>query len=72
MYIYAFVSNLTILTFSKVMDQQLLGGGTYGLIYHRGGGGSGLAQVGDKFQMWWAQKFDDTMSVGFYMGVWCC
>ena len=49
--IYAFVSNLTILTFSKAMDQDLLRG-AYGLSYSGGlspsggEGGGGSPEVG--------------------------
>ena len=42
-----FISNLTILIFSKVMEQYLMGG-TCELRYS----GGWLAQVGDKAQRW--------------------
>ena len=52
--VVSLISNLTILTFSKVTDWHLLGkGGGYGLSYSGGGDGDGeVAQVGDKTQRW--------------------
>ena len=54
--IYAFVSNLTTLTLSNVMDQHLLGGL---MNWARRGG---LAQAGNRVQRWWGvQRCEDTM-----------
>ena len=76
--IYVFVSNLTILTIQgSWIGIYLLG--TYGLSYSEGwgGGGGGLAQVGDKAQRRTGgggvgvevQKCDDTMQRPY---IWCC
>ena len=55
---FVFVSNVTILTFSKVTDQHLLGG-PHGLSYTEG-----VAQMGDKAKRWAGdQKSENTMCI---------